>query len=237
MFVLAVVQPMIEATSADCDSTRPWIKALTRSRGVLSLIETFLGHFVVRVLPIRITRILFSQLFSGILVFSVRGSLPLSVNPTEAPSKYSYIPPIGIMYLDEIEEKYLFEVKVEILKIMAVLDPMGDLLGREARALDNLCTTTGEHSLDKLHTLLSDLESRGVNFESFSQLKGKGKANYLLGGSYVSGGANTPARITVDSYKNGGEVNNTRRHSRMDVDPSGRDNHFGPGRSGNHSQE
>nr|YP_009380842.1 hypothetical protein AEK19_MT0448 [Utricularia reniformis]ART30286.1 hypothetical protein AEK19_MT0448 [Utricularia reniformis] len=43
-------------------------------------------------------------------------------------------------------------------------------------------------------------------------------------------GADTPARITGDSYKNGGEVNSTRRHSGMDVDPSGRDNHSGPGR-------
>nr|GEV28646.1 putative reverse transcriptase domain-containing protein [Tanacetum cinerariifolium] len=34
------------------------------------------------------------------------------------------------------------------------------------------------------------------------------------------GGADTPARITGDSYKNGREVNSTRRHSRMDVDPS-----------------
>ncbi|PHT86561.1 hypothetical protein T459_08667 [Capsicum annuum] len=51
------------------------------------------------------------------------------------------------------------------------------------------------------------------------------------------GGADTPARITGDSYKNGGEVNSTRRHSGMDVDPSGRDNHSGPGRSGDHSQE
>ncbi|PHT37023.1 hypothetical protein CQW23_24723 [Capsicum baccatum] len=51
------------------------------------------------------------------------------------------------------------------------------------------------------------------------------------------GGADTPARITGDSYKNGGEVNSTRRHSGMDVDLSGRDNHFGPGRSVDHSQE
>lgn len=52
-----------------------------------------------------------------------------------------------------------------------------------------------------------------------------------------SGGADTPARITGDGYKNGGEVNSTRRHSGMDVDPSGRDNHSGPGRGGDHSQE
>ncbi|KAH0676792.1 hypothetical protein KY285_024593 [Solanum tuberosum] len=55
---------------------------------------------------------------------------------------------------------------------MAVLDPTGDWLGRGARALENPRTATGEHSLDKLHTLLSDLESRGVNSESFSSRNG-----------------------------------------------------------------
>lgn len=55
--------------------------------------------------------------------------------------------------------------------------------------------------------------------------------------SSTQGGADTPARITGDSYKNGGEVKSTRRHSGMDVDPSGRDNHSGPGRGGDHSQE
>lgn len=53
----------------------------------------------------------------------------------------------------------------------------------------------------------------------------------------LRGGADTPARITGDGYKNGGEVNSTRRHLGMDVDPSGGDNHSGPGRGGDHSQE
>lgn len=52
----------------------------------------------------------------------------------------------------------------------------------------------------------------------------------ILSFSSTQGGADTPARITGDSYKNGGEVNSTRQHSGMDVDPSGRDNHSGPGR-------
>lgn len=59
----------------------------------------------------------------------------------------------------------------------------------------------------------------------------------ILSFSSPQGGADTPARITGDGYKNGGEVNSTRRHSGMDVDPSGRDNHSGPGRGGDHSQE
>ncbi|KAK4707070.1 hypothetical protein R3W88_033368 [Solanum pinnatisectum] len=50
---------------------------------------------------------------------------------------------------------------------------MGYWLGRGVRALENPRTAMGEHFLDKLHTFLSDLESRGVNSESFSQLKGK----------------------------------------------------------------
>ena len=50
-----------------------------------------------------------------------------------------------------------------------------------------------------------------------------------------SWGEDTPARITGDGYKNGGEVKSTRRHSGMNVDPSGRDNHSGPGRSGDTS--
>lgn len=59
----------------------------------------------------------------------------------------------------------------------------------------------------------------------------------ILSFSSTQGGADTPARITGDSYKNGGEVYSTRRHSGMDVDPSDRDNHSGPGRGGDHSQE
>lgn len=59
----------------------------------------------------------------------------------------------------------------------------------------------------------------------------------ILSFSSTQGGVDTPVRITGDGYKNGGEVNSTRRHSRMDVDPSGKDNYFGPGRGGDHSQE
>ena len=43
------------------------------------------------------------------------------------------------------------------------------------------------------------------------------------------GGADTPARIAGDGDKNGGEVKSTRRHPGMNVDPSDRDNHSGPG--------
>ncbi|TMW84080.1 hypothetical protein EJD97_025833 [Solanum chilense] len=43
MSLLAVVQPSIEATSADCDSSCPWIKALSRSR---RRCPTWLNHFL-----------------------------------------------------------------------------------------------------------------------------------------------------------------------------------------------
>lgn len=59
-----------------------------------------------------------------------------------------------------MEAEDLFEVKVDILRVMSVLDPEGDWLGRGARAPENSRTSTGEYSLDKLHTLLSDLEKR-----------------------------------------------------------------------------
>uniref|UniRef100_A0A3Q7J6Y2 DUF8018 domain-containing protein n=1 Tax=Solanum lycopersicum TaxID=4081 RepID=A0A3Q7J6Y2_SOLLC len=75
----------------------------------------------------------------------------VSVYQVEIPNQYSYIPPIEIMYLDKIEAKDLFEVKVQILRIMEVLDPTEDCLGRGF--------------LDKLHTLLSDLESSRVNYD------------------------------------------------------------------------
>lgn len=42
-------------------------------------------------------------------------------------------------------------------------------------------------------------------------------------------GADTPARITGDGYKDGGEGNST-RHPGMNVNPSDGDNHSGPGR-------
>src|SRR3954466_15100947 len=57
----------------------------------------------------------------------------------------------------------------------------------------------------------------------------------ILSFSSTPGGADTPAWITGDGYKNGGEVKSTRRHSGMNVDPSGGDNHSGPGRGGDTS--
>lgn len=68
-----------------------------------------------------------------------------------------------------------------------------------------------------------------------SELLGLEPLREILSFSSTPGGADTPARITGDGYKNGGEVKSTRRHSGMNVDPSGRDNHSGPGRGGDTS--
>ncbi len=67
----------------------------------------------------------------------------------------------------------LFEVKVEIVRKMAVLDPTGDWMGQGARALDNPHTATGEPSLKKLYELRDDLERDGVNSLPFATLKEK----------------------------------------------------------------
>ena len=66
-------------------------------------------------------------------------------------------------------------------------------------------------------------------------LEPRGLLREILSFSSTQGGADTPARITGDGYKNGGEVKSTRRHSGMNVDPSGGDNHSGPGRGGDTS--
>jgi len=44
-------------------------------------------------------------------------------------------------------------------------------------------------------------------------LESGGLLREILSFSSTLGGADTPARITGDGYKNGGEVNSTRRHS------------------------
>ncbi|TXG75637.1 hypothetical protein E1A91_1Z030200v1 [Gossypium mustelinum] len=77
------------------------------------------------------------------------------------------------LYMARIQAEDLFEVKVEIIKLMAVLDPTGDWMGQGARALDNPRTTTGEESLERLHAFLDDLNQNGKGSETFLQLKGK----------------------------------------------------------------
>ncbi|MFQ6650883.1 hypothetical protein Gotur_023401 [Gossypium turneri] len=79
-----------------------------------------------------------------------------------------------------IQAKDLFELKVEIIKLMAVLDPTGDWTGQGTRALDNLRTTTGEKSLERLHAFLDDLNQNGKGSETFLQLKRKRHSSLTL---------------------------------------------------------
>ena len=69
--------------------------------------------------------------------------------------------------------KDLFDVKVDIIRLMSVLHPEGDWLGRGARALDNPRTSTGEDSLLNLFRIKDELEQGGPHSQSFLDLKQK----------------------------------------------------------------
>nr|QCO76340.1 hypothetical protein [Tamarix hispida] len=73
--------------------------------------------------------------------------------------------------LARFDAEDLFEIKVEIIRNMIILDPEGDWMGRGARALDNPHTATGEESLEKLYSLLDELKQGGVESQAFSHLK------------------------------------------------------------------
>ncbi|KAL6491847.1 hypothetical protein OROGR_033314 [Orobanche gracilis] len=68
-----------------------------------------------------------------------------------------------------------FEIKVDIIQQMAVLDPSGDWTGRGARALDNprAVRTGGEPSLIELYRLRDELHEGGVQSDAFLRLKDK----------------------------------------------------------------
>lgn len=68
----------------------------------------------------------------------------------------SYYPSSSARQIARLQAEDLFEVKVEIIKLMTGLDPTGDWIGRGARALDNPRTATGEESLDKLYYFLDE---------------------------------------------------------------------------------
>lgn len=87
-----------------------------------------------------------------------------------AKSRYPSYEDIQLAHIDAED---LFEVKVNIVKKMAVLDPTGDWMGRGARALDNPRTATGEHSLEHLYHLLSALNERGKEAPEFEELKNR----------------------------------------------------------------
>ncbi|RWR94993.1 hypothetical protein CKAN_02431400 [Cinnamomum micranthum f. kanehirae] len=81
-------------------------------------------------------------------------------------AKYSF-PSSEVIRMARIQAEDLFEVKVEIIKLMAGLDPTGDWMGRGARTLENSRTATGEESLEKLYALLEDLQRGGVQSSTY----------------------------------------------------------------------
>lgn len=85
----------------------------------------------------------------------------------------SHNPSAQDIYLAGIQAEDLFQVKVDIIRQMATLDPEGDWLGRGARALDNPRTKTGEESLANLYKLRDELAQRGISSPSFGDLKMK----------------------------------------------------------------
>lgn len=72
-----------------------------------------------------------------------------------------------------LQAEDLFEVKVQIINLMAGLDPMGDWTRRGARALDNPHSTTGEPSISSLYTLLNNLQSEGIDSPNFQKWQSK----------------------------------------------------------------
>ncbi|KAH0663765.1 hypothetical protein KY290_011752 [Solanum tuberosum] len=71
--------------------------------------------------------------------------------------------PSQLLWLCHLSPGGSVEVKVDIIRRMAPLDPEGDWEQRGARALDNPRTATGEELLERLYTLLEDLNRGGVH--------------------------------------------------------------------------
>ncbi|MFS7979592.1 hypothetical protein Hanom_Chr10g00929521 [Helianthus anomalus] len=67
----------------------------------------------------------------------------------------------------------LFEVKVQIIQRMQVLDPTGDWMRQGARALDSPNSTTGESSLTRLYSFLDELDRDGKSSRAFFSLSKK----------------------------------------------------------------
>ena len=72
-----------------------------------------------------------------------------------------------------IQAEDLFEVKVQIIQKMQVLDPTGDWMRQGARALDSPNSATGESSLKRLYSFLKDLDQNGRTSRTFFSLSEK----------------------------------------------------------------
>ncbi|KAI5666712.1 hypothetical protein M9H77_16565 [Catharanthus roseus] len=99
---------------------------------------------------------------------------PRAVPYPYQPDEKAPFPSSEMIEMAQIQAEDLFEVKVEIIKLMAGLDPTGDWMGRGTRALENSRTSTGECSLEKLYEKLEDMQRGGVQSSTFWEFK-KGK--------------------------------------------------------------
>ncbi|GJR46864.1 hypothetical protein Tco_0552909 [Tanacetum coccineum] len=77
------------------------------------------------------------------------------------------------IYFAHVQAEDLLEVKARIIGLMQVLYPSGDWERRGARALDNPTSATGESSLERLYSLLGDLEQNGPTSRAFFSLTEK----------------------------------------------------------------
>jgi len=104
-----------------------------------------------------------TEVIGGDSVRAIQSRL-LSKNP---------FPSAELINMARIEAQDLFEVKVDIFRIMSRFDPEGDWMGRGARALENPRTASGEESLEKLFNLRHDLQETGPLSDAFEQLRDK----------------------------------------------------------------
>ncbi|KAL9273259.1 putative mitochondrial protein, partial [Drosera capensis] len=81
--------------------------------------------------------------------------------------------PLFTYQLTRYEAEDLFDVKVSIIRQMAPLDPEGDWDRRRAQALANARTATGEEPLERLHAMKADLETNGVQSNTYLLLKNR----------------------------------------------------------------
>lgn len=83
-------------------------------------------------------------------------------------------PAYEVIRIARLEAQDLFEVKVEIIQMMAGLDPTGDWAARGARALDNSHSPTGEESLKKLNSFFGRPAKRRRPVSYVYKIKRKG---------------------------------------------------------------
>lgn len=115
------------------------------------------------------------EVVGGDSVNSIQSRLLAAKFPYPSTSSFEEIinPSFAEIERARIDAQDRFEVKVNIIRRMAYLDPEGDWEERGARALDNPRTSTGEESLEKLYSFQDDLNRGGAQSQTFRSLKAK----------------------------------------------------------------